>query len=644
MILLSCDKITKSFGINTILNEISFSVNEGNKMGIVGPNGAGKTTLFKLITGELLCDSGSIYQSKELSIGYLEQNESVDSSNSIWEELLLVYAPVLEMEKHIRYLETRISQHTDMNNPEYLELAEEYSTLLDQFAEKDGYIYESHMRGILTGLGFKSEEFYQPIWQLSGGQKTRVALAKLLLRKPDLLLLDEPTNHLDLDAVQWLESFLRDYSGTILMISHDRYFLDSLCNSILEIENKSAALYQGNYTLYLRRKQEKRENLQKEYILQQKEIQRQEEIIQRYRSFNREKSIRAAESRQRALDKLERVEKPTYQEDVRMSFQVKKHSGNDVLMVEDLGMTFDGRKLFENVTFSMKKGDRVGIIGPNGVGKTTLFRILLGQLPPTTGSFSFGTGVDIGYYDQEQSSLSPDRSALEELWSTFPSLTETQIRNTLALFLLRGDDVYKSIHQLSGGERGRIMLSKLMLAENNFMLMDEPTNHLDMATKEVLEDSLKDYTGSLLLISHDRYFLNKIVNRILVLEESGITEYLGNYDDYQEKKRNQELMEALEAEGPVEKTRTALKEDRKKEREARQRQKAFQNQMQSMEQQIHSLEEEVQKLEEQLSDTALYEDTVKMLEVQQCYSQTKASLEEAYEKWMELQESYNGET
>lgn len=639
MILLSCDKITKSFGVNTILNEISFSVNEGNKMGVVGPNGAGKTTLFRLMVGELPSDSGSIYQSKKLSTGYLKQNESVSSSNTIWEELLHVYAPVLKIEKQIRYLENQISQLSNMDDPKYLEIEEEYSLLLDQFAEKDGYIYESHMRGILTGLGFSTEEFHQPIRQLSGGQKTRVALAKLLLKKPDLLLLDEPTNHLDLDAIQWLENFLKDYTGTILMISHDRYFLDGLCDCILGIENKKAELYQGNYSLYQRQKQENRENQKKEYSLQQKEIHRQEEIIKRYRSFNREKSIRAAESRQKALDKMVRFEKPAYMEDVRMSFHTGKHPGNDVLRVEDLSMNFDDRKLFENVSFSIKKGDRVGIIGSNGVGKTTLFRILLRQMTPTSGNVHFGTGVDIGYYDQDQSSLSPNRTTLEELWHAFPGLTETQIRNTLALFLLRGDDVYKSIQQLSGGERGRVMLSKLMLAEKNFMLLDEPTNHLDMPTKEVLEDSLKDYTGTLLMISHDRYFLNKIVNRIFVFEEKGITEYLGNYDDYIEKKKNQEQIQKLEEAMPIEKTRTAQRQSRRKEREEREKQKAFHQQMQDMEEHIRNLEEEVQELEEQLNDTTLYENTSKMLEVQQIYSQTKASLEKAYEEWLLLHES-----
>ena len=639
MILLSCDKITKSFGVNTILNEISFSVNEGNKMGVVGPNGAGKTTLFRLMVGELPSDSGSIYQSKKLSTGYLKQNESVSSSNTIWEELLHVYAPVLKIEKQIRYLENQISQLSNMDDPKYLEIEEEYSLLLEQFAEKDGYIYESHMRGILTGLGFSTEEFHQPIRQLSGGQKTRVALAKLLLKKSDLLLLDEPTNHLDLDAIQWLENFLKDYTGTILMISHDRYFLDSLCDCILGIENKKAELYQGNYSLYQRQKQENRENQKKEYSLQQKEIHRQEEIIKRYRSFNREKSIRAAESRQKALDKMVRFEKPAYMEDVRMSFHAGKHSGNDVLRVEDLSMNFDDRKLFENVSFSIKKGDRVGIIGSNGVGKTTLFRILLRQMTPTSGNVHFGTGVDIGYYDQDQSSLSPNRTTLEELWHAFPGLTETQIRNTLALFLLRGDDVYKSIQQLSGGERGRVMLSKLMLAEKNFMLLDEPTNHLDMPTKEVLEDSLKDYTGTLLMISHDRYFLNKIVNRIFVFEEKGITEYLGNYDDYIEKKKNQEQIQKLEEAMPIEKTRTAQRQSRRKEREEREKQKAFHQKKQDMEEHIRNLEEEVHELEEQLNDTTLYENTSKMLEIQQIYSQTKASLEKAYEEWLLLHES-----
>ena len=643
MIVLSCDKLTKSFGINTILDQITFSVSEKSRMGIVGPNGAGKTTLFRLITGELTIDEGSIYKAKDLTIGYLKQNETVDSSISIWEELLTVFAHVMEMEKRIRSLEKRISTHTDMENAEYKQLMEEYGTLLEQFAEQDGYSYESHMRGVLTGLGFSADEFHQPIWQLSGGQKTRVALARLLLKKPDLLLLDEPTNHLDLDAVQWLEGFLKDYSGTIMMISHDRYFLDNLCDCILEVENHKGELYQGNYSQYRKKKKHHRESLLKKFELQQKEIRRQQEIIQRYRSYNREKSIRAAESREKALERMVLAEKPSDIKEVRMSFHVKKPSGHDVLKVEGLTMAFDNRKLFENTSFSLKKGDRVGIIGPNGVGKTTLFRLLLGHIQPDSGTFQWGTGVDIGYYDQEQSSLSLDKSALEELWDAFPLLTETQIRNTLALFLFRGDDVYKSIRQLSGGERGRVMLSKLMLAGNNFLLLDEPTNHLDMHSREVLEASLEEYTGTLLMISHDRYFLNKIANRILVMEENGITQYLGNFDDYLEKKKSQELLDSLEKEEPAEKTKTAQKEERKKEREERQKRRAFQQLLKDLENKIHKLEAELSILEALLYDPDLYSSPDKMLEVQQQYNHKKTTLDAAYEEWLELNDSSDGE-
>lgn len=644
MILLSCDKISKSFGINVILDQISFSVKAGSRMGIVGPNGAGKTTLFKLVTGELPYDDGSLYLSKDLTIGHLKQNEAVSSSNTVWEELLTVYAPVLEMEKRIRSLEQQISVHSDTQNPKYLELTEEYGTLLEQFGEKDGYIYQSHMRGVLSGLGFSTEEFHQPIWQLSGGQKTRVALARLLLEKPGLLLLDEPTNHLDLGAVQWLEGFLKDYSGTIFIISHDRFFLDSLCDCILEIENQKGSLYQGNYSEFHKRKHQNREIQQKEYKQQQKEIQRQEEIIQRYRSFNREKSIKAAESRQKALDKMERIDKPTDTQDVRMSFHVNKHSGNDILRVEDLKMSFDSRSLFENVSFSLEKGDRVGMIGPNGVGKTTLFRILLNELQPSAGDIHYGTGVDMGYYDQEQSSLTPEKSVIDELWDTFPLLSETKIRSTLALFLFRGDDVYKPIHQLSGGERGRVMLSKLMLAGNNFLLLDEPTNHLDMPSKEILEESLTDYPGTMLIISHDRYFLNKIADRILEFEEDGVTEYLGNYNDYLEKKKNQELLASLEAQEPTEKTKTAQKEERRKERQQRQRRNAFQQLLKAAEENIHELEREVQELETALYDPELYQDADKMLDIQQQYNQKKATLNAAYEEWLKLQDSSKEES
>jgi ATP-binding cassette subfamily F protein 3 len=625
--------------VDTILEEITFSVSDGTCMGIVGTNGAGKTTLFKIITGVLPYDNGNLYKAKDLTIGYLEQNEAVDSSRTVWEEVLTVYEATLEIEKKIRSLEHSISRHTDTEDPEYISLSEEYAALLELFAEKDGYIYESHMRGILTGLGFSADEFQQPIWQLSGGQKTRVALAKLLLRKPGLLLLDEPTNHLDLDATQWLEGFLKDYDGTILMISHDRYFLDRLCSCILEVENHKSILFQGNYSEYHRKKEQMKEIQEKEYELQQKEIQRQEAIIQRYRSYNREKSIKAAESRQKALDRIVQVDRPVYLEDIRMSFHAKKHSGNDILKAEDLAMAFDGKPLFENVSFSLEKGDRVGIIGPNGIGKTTLFRILLGQMQPVFGELNYGTGVDIGHYDQEQSSLNPDNTVIEELWNAFPLLTETQVRNTLALFLFRGDDVYKNIRQLSGGERGRVMLAKLMLAGNNFLLLDEPTNHLDMASKEVLEESLEDYPGTILVISHDRYFLNKIVNRVLLFEETGITEYLGNYDDYVERRNNTALLKSLQEEEPAGKTKTAQKEERRKEREERQKRNALTQLLKDTENKIKTLEEKAKELEDKLCDPELYQDAAKMLETQQQYNEVKNELDAAYEEWLEFQDS-----
>ncbi len=638
MIPLSCDKISKSFGVNTVLSDISFSVSEGSRMGIVGTNGAGKTTLFKLITGELSPDSGSLYTAKNLTIGYLKQNEAVDSSRTVWEEALTVYESTLEIERKLRSVERAISQYTNTDDPDYISLSGEYTSLLEQFEAKDGYLYESHMRGILIGLGFSGEDFDQPIRQLSGGQKTRVALARLLLRKPNLLLLDEPTNHLDLEATQWLETFLRDYDGTILLISHDRYLLDHLCNCILEVENHQSTLYQGNYSDYHRKKQQRQEVQEKEYILQQREIKRQEAVIRRYRSFNREKSIKAAESREKALNRMIPVEKPEQQKEIRISFHAEQHSGKDILTVENLDMAFDGKTLFENVSFSLKKGDRVGIIGPNGIGKTTLFRILLNQLTPCAGKFRFGAGVDIGYFDQEQDSLNPGNTIMDELWDAFPQKTETQIRNALALFLFQGDDVYKTIRQLSGGERGRVMLAKLMLAGKNLLFLDEPTNHLDMASREVLEESLKDYDGTLLIISHDRYFLNRTVRRILLFEKNGITEYPGNYDDYIGIRTRQELQESPATE-KEEKTKTARKEEQKKEREERQKKKAAAQRLKDTEEKIEALEKKTEVLEKQLCDPELYQQADKMLEVQQEYNEAKASLDAAYENWMKLQDS-----
>ncbi len=638
MIILACDGISKSFGIDLVLDGITFSVTEGARMGVVGPNGSGKTTLFRIITGSIAPDSGSVYKAKGAVIGYLEQNSSVESDLAVWDELLKVFEPVLDMEKRIRDLEIDISRYEDTGSPEYKKLADEYAGLLEEFEAKNGYRYESLIRGVLTGLGFSQEEYIKPVSHLSGGQKARVAMARLLLQKPEILLLDEPTNYLDLDAMQWLEDFLKGYSGTVMIISHDRYFLDKVCDSILEIENRKGQVFTGNYSEYHKKKRLQVELQEKEYKLQQKEIERQEAIIRRYRSYNREKSIRAAESREKALAKMTLVEKPVYTEEIRMSFKAKNHCGRDVLSVEGLSMAFGNNRLFENVSFRMEKGDRVGIIGANGTGKTTLFRLLLGRLAPLKGEIRFGTGVDIGYYDQEQTSLDPTNTLMDELIGAFPHLTTGEIRNALALFLFRGDDVFKTISSLSGGERGRVILAKLMLAQNNFLLLDEPTNHLDMASKEVLENALSEYDGSILVISHDRYFLNKIANRILVLENMSVTEYQGNYDDYIAKKAYLEELKHLEAEKEPAMTKTALKEQRKKEQLERQKKKAFKQLLLDLEESIRSLEQELKSREAEMCSPDLYNNVDRMLEIQQLYNNTKSDLDDKYNEWLMLQE------
>lgn len=638
MIILSCEKLSKSFGEITVLSDISFSLKEGSQTGVVGGNGAGKTTLFKVITGEYPSDSGQIYKAKNISIGYLKQNEAVDSSNTIWDELLLVFEDLIKMEQAIRKMELEIADFKGSDS-EYQKLLDSYAHLLEKFQENNGYAYESLIRGVLTGLNFDQSEFHKPIWQLSGGQKTRIALAKLLLKKPSILLLDEPTNHLDLESTQWLEGYLKDYPGTVLAISHDRYFLDSICDGILEIENTKGTYFGGNYTDYHRKKHELIQLMTKNYTLQQKEIKRQEDIIKRLKSFNREKSIRAAESRQKSLERMDILEKPAHMKDIRMSFDVKKQSGNDVLDVNNLAMSFNDNMLFSHVSFSLKKGDRVGIIGGNGTGKTTLFKIILGQYSPVSGSINFGTGVDIGVFDQEQASLDPKKTVINELWDHFPDLTETQIRNTLALFLFVGDDVYKEIKFLSGGEKSRLMLAKLMLAKNNLLLLDEPTNHLDMSTKEVLEESLSDYPGTLLTVSHDRYFLNKIVNRILVLENGTISEYLGNYNDYIEKRKAQNLLEEAKNQPSENITKTALKEERRKEREERLKRKKYQAKINEIEDYIEELENRFDQLERELCNPELYENKDKMMEIQKEYNKIKASLEEALKEWETMHSS-----
>ncbi|HZJ57261.1 MAG TPA: ABC-F family ATP-binding cassette domain-containing protein [Clostridia bacterium] len=635
MIVLACDKVTKSFGVNLILNQITFTVNDGSRLGVVGGNGAGKTTLFNIIAGDLSVDSGEIHKHRETTMAYLPQNTVLMSHRTLWDELLGVFEALIEQEDTLRRMEEKMAHYSSMDETEYSRLLSEYSRLQESFDSRGGYSYESYIRGVLIGLGFSQHEFNTPIAHLSGGQKTRVALAKVLLEKPNLLLLDEPTNHLDLSAMQWLEEYLLSYPGTIMVISHDRYFLDAVCDNILEIENRAGRLYGGNYSNYIIQKSQWNAQREKEYIAQQKEISRQEGIIERYRSFNREKSIRAAESRQKRLDKMERLEKIHDMDRIDFSFGIDRQSGRDVLSVESLSKAFGDKSLFEDISFDIRLGDRVALIGPNGCGKSTLLKIILDEMPPSSGIVKKGVGVEIGYYDQELNSLNPQNMVIEELWDDFPQMRETEIRNALAARLFKGDSVYKSVASLSGGEKGHLILTKLVLSNNNFLLLDEPTNHLDMASREELEQALTEYPGTILMVSHDRYFLNKIADRVIEMESGDITEYLGNYDDYVNKKGALDALTGRNEKIP-DITRTASREERRRERMERERAKEEKERLENLEVRIHQLEDEIKDLEVMMADPGLYDDVNKMLEVQQRYELLKDELEGVYSKWMNL--------
>lgn len=635
MAVLACSKLKKSFGINTVLYDVSFNIEKGSRVGIVGPNGAGKSTLFKLLTGEYLPDSGEIYKPSDVIIGYLPQNYEFHSHRNIWDELLDVYTPVFNMENRLREIEHQMGEFHTTDDPDYIALANEYSTLLEKFEEGGGYGYESYIKGVLTGLGFSSKQYAQPISQLSGGQKTRILLAKLLLQRPSLLLLDEPTNYLDLKAMEWLEQYLIAYPGTVMVISHDRYFLDSICTTIIEIENGKSYVYNGNYSNYQRRRMERLDNEQKAYDSQQEEINRQKAIIERYQSFNTEKSVRAARSRQKMLDRMELVDSPHRQQDVYVAFDIERQSGYKVLEVENLSKSFDDNVLFEDVSFTVNRGDRVAIIGPNGVGKSTLIKIIMDIIRPSSGTVKLGTDISIGYYDQEQTSLVDQNTVLDEVWQHFPDLTQTQIRNALASFLFTGDDVFKTIGTLSGGERGKVLLTKLALARNNFLILDEPTNHLDLDCKEQLEKALNDYPGTMLVISHDRYFLNKIIDRILVLDNEGVVEYLGNYDYYVEKNKAL-LKQAEEDEASPAKTKTQIQQEKKKSRRRRQKIAKRKDKIQALEKSIQELESTLKNIETEMSDPELYRDSDKVKDTQLKYARNKDLLDNLYEDWISL--------
>lgn len=638
MIVLSCKDLHKSYGIDIVLDKVTFNVNDGDKVGLVGANGAGKSTLFKILTGELSQDSGDLFIDKNKKVGYLAQHLSLESSNVIYNEVLSVFNQLLEMEARLKELEIKLNEPYDIANQEYHDrIIKEYTTLSELYNNRGGYTYKGEISRVLKGLGFTENDYEKPINILSGGQKTRVALCKLLLTSPEILLLDEPTNHLDLDAIEWLEEYLKAYKGTIVIISHDRFFLDSITNRTFELIGGHMNSYNGNYTAFVDLKKKNYEVQLKAYNLQQAEIKRQEEIIERYRSFNREKSIKAAESREKALAKIERIDAPDREAKAsKIKFETQIKSGYDVLHIEKLSKSFEEKHLFSNLEADIKRGDRTALIGENGRGKTTLFRIIMDKLQQDSGIKVLGKNVFIGYYDQEQSDLNPEKTILDEVWDSFPDMTTTQLRTSLAAFLFTGDDVFKNISTLSGGEKCRINLLKLMLSKSNFLLLDEPTNHLDIVSREALEDALLNYDGTVLVISHDRYFLNKVIEKIYELNEDGIKEYLGNYSYYIEKKKNPlRYQEEMENQG---KTKTQIQEERKKKREQEKAEKEKQQRIKALEKSISDFESNLSELQNQLCLEEVYSNPKRSEEVNREITSTESTLQELYEEWESLLE------
>lgn len=641
MIMLSCNNVTKTFGVETILENISFSVNEGDKIGIVGVNGTGKTTLFKVITGILPHDRGEIFTSKNCRLGYLEQNTNFYSEKTIYDEVVSVFSDLIGAEEELRSLEHQIASLSDkgaLSGDQLKKTMDIYGKKYEEFEKNNGYAYKSEVRGTLKGLGFSDEEMDKPVNVLSGGEKTRVLLAKLLLSKPSLLLLDEPTNHLDADAIEWLEGFLRSYEETIMIISHDRYFLDQSVNRIFEMENKHLTTYNGNYTDYQKQARVNREIRLRQYENQQRDIKKQEESIERLKAYGREKHLKRARSKEKMLDKVDRLEKPQeLRKKARFNFVLRHHSGNDVLKVQGLAKSFDDRKLFEGVDFDLYRGEKVALIGPNGVGKSTLFKIIMGYESQDQGGFKLGQGVDVSYFHQEQKSLNLENTIIDEVWDDNPHMTQTEVRNLLGAFLFEGEDVFKSIRSLSGGERARVAILKLILSRSNLLLLDEPTNHLDIDSKEVLEDALKEYEGTLLTISHDRYFLNTVVDRILVLKPDGVEEYLGDYEYYQNKKKQESEKSYLaDMEDQVSKTKTQIREERRREKELKKNENKAKKLIKDLEVEIELTEKQIGGLDHMLCQEEVYTSPERMKEVNQEKSDLEKRLSKLYDKWEQI--------
>lgn len=658
--ILSCSNISKSFGSDTILENVSFHIEEHEKAAVVGINGAGKSTLLKIIIGELPADSGEVVVSKGKTIGYLAQHQDLESSRTIYEEVLEIKRPIIQMEERIRQLETQMK---DAEGDALESMLSEYSRLNHQFELANGYAYKSEVTGVLKGLGFTEEEFTKPVNTLSGGQKTRVSLGRLLLSNPDIILLDEPTNHLDMESIAWLENYLINYSGSVIIVAHDRYFLNRVVKKIIELDRGHSQVYLGNYDEYSQKRAMIRQAQMKAYLNQQQEIRHQQEVIAKLKSFNREKSIKRAESREKMLAKVEVLEKPTEVNDaMSITLEPRTESGNDVLTIRNLGKALGSLNLFQHVDIDIRRGERIAVIGNNGAGKSTLLKIIMGMLPADAGEIRPGARVHVGYYDQEQQVLHPEKTIFEEIQDAYPDMDNTRVRSVLAAFLFTGDDVFKKISDLSGGERGRVSLAKLMLSEANFLILDEPTNHLDITSKEILEDALNHYTGTVLYVSHDRYFINKTATRILELTGQTFINYIGNYDYYLEKK--EELTRIYTGQtgsasslssktaGPLagltagsvsssslsEKEESAGKQDWKAQKEEQARLRKRQNDLKKTEEAILNHETRMEEIDQLLASEEVYTNVSRLMELNQEKETLTRQLEELYEAWESLAE------
>jgi len=631
---LACQNLSKSYGVTEILNNINFHIESKEKIAIVGINGAGKSTLLKIIMQEEEADEGQVVISKDIKVGYLAQHQDSYFDKTIYEELLSVKQDVITLQEQMRQLELDM-KHLEGNALE--SALERYTRMTHTFEQQEGYAFESQITGILKGLGFSESDFNRPVAELSGGEKTRVALGRLLLSRPDIILLDEPTNHLDLNSIGWLEGYLSSYDGAVIIVSHDRYFLDKIVTKVIEIENTKGTIYHGNYSYYASKREEVRLSRYRAYMNQQAEIRHQEEVIAKLKQFNREKSIKRAESREKMLDKIERLEKPQeVHDEMRLALTPDIESGNDVLLIEGLTKSYGEHTLFTNIGMDIKRGERVALIGNNGTGKTTILKIINQLVPKDSGKIVLGAQVHIGYYDQEHQVLHPDKSIFDELHDTYPDMTNTKIRNVLAAFLFTGEDVFKEIKDLSGGERGRVSLAKLMLSNANFLILDEPTNHLDITSKEILEQALKNYIGTVLYVSHDRYFINQTATRILDLCPEGITSYIGNYDYYIEQKMVSTARQ--EEKSPAVKEESGSKKDWKKSKEEQAKERKRQNDIRKTEARIEELEQLLSSLDEEMALSENATNAARLTEISQKQAKINEELEQLYETWETLSE------